>query len=59
MRRKTGPITWATATEVAGVMLLLVAGTKLLDLPGAVAACLALLGGRAAGVALLLALGRR
>ena len=59
VRRKTGPITWATATEVAGVMLLLVAGTKLLDLSCDVAACLALLGGRAAGVALLLALGRR
>jgi len=52
-QRRTRPITWATAAEVAAVILLLILGVRGLDLAGAVAASLALLGGRAVGVLLL------
>jgi progressive ankylosis protein len=51
--RRTRPITLATAAEVAAVILLLVLGVRGLNLAGAVAASLALLGGRAVGVLLL------
>jgi hypothetical protein len=52
-QRRTRPITWATAAEVAAVILLLLVGVQVLDLAGAVAASLALLGGRAVGVLVL------
>lgn len=48
--RVTRPITWATAGEVVAVVLLLALGVQGLDLAGAVAASLALFGGRAVGV---------
>ncbi len=51
--RRTRPITWATGAEVAAVILLLALGVLSFDLPGAVAASLALLGGRAVGVLML------
>lgn len=52
-QRRTRPITWATAAEVAAVILLLLVGVQVLDLAGAIAASLALLGGRAVGVLVL------
>ncbi len=52
-QRRTRPITWATAAEVAAVILLLLFGVQVLDLAGAIAASLALLGGRAVGVLVL------
>jgi len=48
--RVTQPITWATAGEVVAVILLLAFGVLGLDLAGAVAASLALFGGRLVGV---------
>lgn len=48
--RVTRPITWATGAEVAAVILLLALGVLGLDLAGAVAASLALFGGRLVGV---------
>jgi O-antigen/teichoic acid export membrane protein len=52
-QRRTRPITWATAAEVAAVILLLLVGVQVLDLAGAIAASVALLGGRAVGVLVL------
>lgn len=48
--RVTRPITWATGGEVVAVILLLALGVLGLDLAGAVAASLALFGGRLVGV---------
>ncbi len=46
--RKTSPITWATASEVTGIILVMFIGITYLDLIGAVAATSALIIGRLA-----------
>lgn len=51
--RRTPPITWATAIEVAGIASLIWAATVWLDLVGAVAAAAAILLGRLAASAFL------
>lgn len=51
--RATGPVTWATVIEVVGVVLIMAWAILGLDTVGAVAASLALLGGRLASVAYL------
>jgi hypothetical protein len=51
--RATGPVTWATLVEVVGVVAILAWAILYQDMVGAVAASLALVGGRLASVAYL------
>jgi len=44
--RKTGPITWSTALEVCGIIIVLILAVGYLDLTGAVSATLAIVIGR-------------
>ncbi len=52
--KKTAPITWASALEITGVLIGLVAGILVFDLPGATAAAAALVLGRLAANAWLI-----
>ena len=52
--RRTASITWATAAELAGIGLLLFVTIRFFGAPGAVAAAVAMLGGRALGNTVLL-----
>ena len=44
--RRTAPITWATVAEVSGIVGLLVLSIHFLDLVGATAAAISIVGGR-------------
>lgn len=52
--KRTRPITWSTALEVAGVIAMLIIGIHGLDVTGAVAAAVAILVGRIVGTLWLL-----
>jgi hypothetical protein len=57
--RSTAPVTWGTVVEVVGIVLVMIPAVRWLDLPGAVAAAVALMLGRIVSSAYLVAPVRR
>ena len=57
-RRNTGPVTWASALEVAGILVTLVLALNFGDWVGATAAATAFMVGRIVGISWLLKVGR-